>query len=108
VARRSVERPDDLPHRRVVARVAPLRDVERAPAREEVEDVVGVEDLRAPAQEDEVDVEAGRGAGRADEVGERREGEWLDGDALARERGGNRLRPRLRGRVLGRVRELEV
>src|SRR5207253_1808142 len=49
-----VERAHRLAHAGVVGGVAPARDVERAAAGELVELVVGVEDLRAPAEQDEI------------------------------------------------------
>ena len=96
-ARLVVERADGSHHRPVVGGIAPARDVERAPAREQVEDVVRVEELRAPAEQHEVDPRRGRRARQADELRQRGDRPQRDRDAVLAEAVADpRCKPRAR------------
>src|SRR5205807_8393816 len=69
--RAGIEGPYGSPHQAVVVRFAPAGHVECTPAREQVEQVVRVEDLRAPAEDDQVDTRLCRRPCKADELAER-------------------------------------
>ena len=116
VARLVVELPHRPVHQPVVRPVAPAGDVERARARKEVEDVVLVEELRAPAEQHHVDSRLRGRAGKAHELGECRHLVQGEVDAvvredvlkLGREAGGGGILLRVRERELERLRREDL